>query len=98
MWDSAGLERYRALIPSYVRGASIIFIIYEIPSKETFNNLSTWINFIKQVNTDNSMIVLCGNKTDLPRKVTTQEGKNLTNKEQMMFFEVSEKMEKILIK
>ena len=89
MWDSAGLERYRALIPSYVRGASIIFIIYEISSKETFNNLSTWINFIKQVNTDNSMIVLCGNKTDLPRKVTTQEGKNLANKEQMMFFEVS---------
>jgi GTPase SAR1 family protein len=60
-------------------------------SKETFNNLSTWINFIKKVNTDNSMIVLCGNKTDLPRKVTTQEGKNLANKEQMMFFEVSAK-------
>ena len=91
MWDSAGLERYRALIPSYVRGASIIFIIYEISSKETFNNLSTWINFIKQVNTDNSMIVLCGNKTDLQRKVTTQEGKMLANKEQMMFFEVSAK-------
>ena len=91
MWDSAGLERYRALIPSYVRGASIIFIIYDISSTETFNNLSTWINFIKQVNIDNSMIVLCGNKTDLPRKVTTQEGKNLANKEQMLFFEVSAK-------
>ena len=91
MWDSAGLERYRALIPSYVRGASIIFIIYDISTKETFDNLNTWINFIKQVNTDNSMIVLCGNKTDLQRKVTTQEGKNLANKEQMMFFEVSAK-------
>ena len=91
MWDSAGLERYRALIPSYVRGASIIFIIYDISSKETFNNLNAWINFIKQVNTDNSMIVLCGNKTDLQRKVTTQEGKMLANKEQMMFFEVSAK-------
>ena len=37
------------------------------------------------------MIVLCGNKTNLPRKVTTQEGKNLANKEQMIFFEVSAK-------
>ena len=91
MWDSAGLERYRALIPSYVRGASIIFIIYDISSKDTFNNLSTWINFIKQVNTDNSMMILCGNKTDLERRITTQEGKNLANKEQMMFFEVSAK-------
>ena len=91
MWDSAGLERYRALIPSYVRGASIIFIIYDLSSKETFNNLGTWINFIKQVNTDNSMMVLCGNKTDLERKVTTQEGKQLANGEQMLFFEVSAK-------
>ena len=91
MWDSAGLERYRALIPSYVRGASIIFIIYEVSSKESFNNLGTWINFIKQVNTDNSMIVLCGNKTDLERRVTTQEGRDLANKEQMMFFEASAK-------
>ena len=66
----------------------LYFYIYDILSTETFNNLSTWINFIKQVNTDNSMIVLCGNKTDLQRKVKTQEGKNLTNKEQMTFFEV----------
>jgi GTPase SAR1 family protein len=91
MWDSAGLERYRALIPSYVRGASIIFIIYDISSKESFNNLGTWITFIKQVNTDNSMMVLCGNKTDLGRNVTTQEGQILANKEQMAFFEASAK-------
>ena len=89
MWDSAGLERYRALLPSYVRGASVIFIIYDVSTKETFNNLITWINFIRQVNTDNAMIVLCGNKTDLKRKVTLQEGKDLANKEKMMFFEVS---------
>ena len=85
MWDSAGLERYRALIPSYVRGASIIFIIYDISSKESFDNLGTWINFIKQVNTDNSMVVLCGNKTDLERRITTQEGTNLANKEQRLY-------------
>jgi len=91
MWDSAGLERYRALIPSYVRGASIIFIIYDVSSRESFNNLGTWVNFIKQVNTDNSMIVLCGNKTDLGRNVTTQEGQKLANKEQMVFFEASAK-------
>jgi GTPase SAR1 family protein len=37
------------------------------------------------------MIILCGNKTDLERRVTTQEGKDLANKEQMLFFEVSAK-------
>ena len=91
MWDSAGLERYRALIPSYVRGASIIFIIYDISSKETFLNLNNWINFIKEVNTDNSMIILCGNKIDLNREVTYKEGSELANKEGMKFFETSAK-------
>lgn len=32
IWDSAGQERYRSLIPSYVRGASIIFIVFDISS------------------------------------------------------------------
>ena len=26
IWDSAGQERYKALIPSYVRGAAIIYL------------------------------------------------------------------------
>ena len=91
MWDSAGLERYRALIPSYVRGASLIFIIYDVSSIETFNNLGTWINFIKQVNTDNSMIILCGNKTDLNREVETKEGEEVAEREGIKFFECSAK-------
>ena len=37
------------------------------------------------------MIVLCGNKTDLERKVTSQEAQILATKEKMLFFEVSAK-------
>jgi GTPase SAR1 family protein len=33
LWDSAGQEKYRSLIPSYIRGASVIFVIYDITSK-----------------------------------------------------------------
>lgn len=91
IWDSAGLERYRALIPSYVRGASIIFLVYDVSSKSTFDNLSSWISFIKEVNTDNSLVVLCGNKTDLERQVSTEEGKEIADRESMMFFETSAK-------
>ena len=91
IWDSAGQERYKALIPSYVRGASIIFILYDVSNKNTFTNVITWINFIKQVNTDDSVLVLCGNKIDLARQVSTSEGKILAEKENMIFFETSAK-------
>ena len=92
IWDSAGQERYKALIPSYVRGASIIFILYDVSNKNTFTNVITWINFIKQVNTDDSVLVLCGNKIDLARQVSTSEGKILADKENMIFFETSAKL------
>jgi GTPase SAR1 family protein len=33
IWDSAGQERYKSLIPSYLKGASIIFLVYDVSSK-----------------------------------------------------------------
>ena len=91
IWDSAGQERYKSLIPSYVRGASIIFIIYDVSNKDSFLNVTTWVNFIKQNNTDDSIMVLCGNKIDLPRQVDEADGRNLANKEKLFFFETSAK-------
>ena len=91
IWDSAGQERYKALIPSYVRGASIIFIIYDISDLKSFSNIETWINFIKQVNTDESLLILCGNKNDLDRQVNYKDGFELAEKNGMMFFETSAK-------
>ena len=91
IWDSAGQERYKALIPSYVRGAAIIFIIYNISEHKSFLNIETWINFIKQVNTDESLLILCGNKNDLDRQVNYKDGYELAQKNGMMFFETSAK-------
>jgi GTPase SAR1 family protein len=91
IWDSAGQERYKALIPSYVRGAAIIFIIYDISDPKSFLNVEAWINFIKQVNTDESLLILCGNKNDLDRQVNYKDGYDLAQKNGMMFFETSAK-------
>jgi len=33
IWDTAGQEKYKSLIPSYIRGSNIIFLIYDITSK-----------------------------------------------------------------
>jgi small GTP-binding protein len=34
IWDSAGQEKYRSLIRNYIRGSAIIFIVYDITSKQ----------------------------------------------------------------
>ena len=90
IWDSAGQEKYKGLIPSYVRNSSIVFIVYDVSSKTSFNNVSNWITFIKSI--ENTTIILCGNKIDLTsREVQTSEGKQFAQKEGIAFFEVSAK-------
>lgn len=70
IWDSAGQEKYKSLIPSYVRGASIIFAVYDVTSKiffikdkRTFENLSNWISFTRNI--EKALVIICGNKKDL---------------------------------
>jgi Ras-related protein Rab-6A len=92
LWDSAGQEKYRALIPSYIRGASLIFLIYDLNHKESFEAINNWLGFVNQyTNKAQVKLVLVGNKNDLERKVTTEEGKNFAKKEGMLFFETSAK-------
>ena len=89
IWDSAGQEKYKGLIPSYVRNSSIVFIVYDISSKTSFNNVSSWISFIKSI--ENTKIILCANKTDLNRELQKSEGEQFAQKEGISFFEVCAK-------
>ena len=90
IWDSAGQEKYKGLIPSYVRNSSIVFVVYDISSKNSFNNVPSWISFIKSI--ENTKIILCGNKIDLTtREVQKNEGEKFAQKEGIPFFEVSAK-------
>ena len=43
IWDTAGQERYRAVTRSYYRGAVGALILYDVTSKESYNNLPTWL-------------------------------------------------------
>ena len=90
MWDTAGQEKYKGLIPSYVRNSSIVFLVYDIAVKTSFDNIPKWITFIRTM--VNTSLVLCGNKIDLNnREVKKEEGEELAKKEGIQFFEVSAK-------
>ena len=90
IWDTAGQEKYKGLIPSYVRNSSIVFLIYDISVKTSFDNIPKWISFIRSI--ENTTLVLCGNKIDLDkREVTKEEGEALAQKEGIAFYETSAK-------
>ena len=92
IWDTAGQEIYRSLAPMYYRGASAAIIVYNINHTNTFNNARSWINEIKEKGQKNCIIVLVGNKCDLPnRNVNYEYAKKYANDNDILFIETSAK-------
>jgi len=89
IWDSAGQEKYKGLIPSYVRNSSIVFIVYDISNRTSFDNVANWISFVQNI--EKTTIILCGNKSDLNREVDKKDVEELCQKEGLLFFECSAK-------
>ena len=89
IWDSAGQEKYKGLIPSYVRNSSIVFIVYDVSNRGSFENVQSWLNFVKNI--EKTTMILCGNKIDLDREVETKEAEEIAEREGIKFFECSAK-------
>ena len=68
-------------------------VVYDISSRDSFNNVSTWIEDCKNQSPKTIYMVLVGNKSDLEdkRQVSTEEGQELADKYGMLFFETSAK-------
>ena len=93
LYDTAGQEKFRSLIPMYIREAQIILLIYDITSKESFESIPKWFSDVLNVKNDEAIFALVGNKIDLndKRVVSFEEGRKLANEKNIIFEEVSAK-------
>ena len=93
LYDTAGQEKFRSLIPMYTRDSNIILLVYEINNKDSFIHLPDWLNDLSNVNKDDVIFALVGNKIDLEekREVSTEEGKSYAEQNGFIFHEVSAK-------
>ena len=91
IWDTAGQERYRSITSAYYKGSKGCFLVYDITSSQSFDNIEKWYEeIIKTVDKDLS-IILVGNKSDLEneRQVTVQMGQDKAKNLNCPFFETS---------
>ena len=93
LYDTAGQEKFRSLIPMYTRDANIILLVYDISSKDSFIHLPDWLQDLNNINKDNVIFALVGNKSDLSekREVTLEEGQKYAQDHDYIFEEVSAK-------
>ena len=93
IWDTAGQENFRSITRAYYKNSACALIVYDIARRESFESISSWIEDCKNSSPKTVFMVLVGNKCDLEsnREVTEEEGKELAEKNGMMFFETSAK-------
>ena len=93
LYDTAGQEKFRALIPMYTRDANIILLVYDVTSKDSFLHLSDWLRDLTNVKKEEVIFAVVGNKTDLDdrREVNSNEGENYAKEHDFIFAEVSAK-------
>ena len=64
LWDTAGQEKYNAVIPSYVRNADVVVITFSLVEKSSFENVQKWIKYAMDY-TEKCTIIIVGTKEDL---------------------------------
>ena len=91
LYDTAGQEKYRSLIPLYTKDAHIILLIYDISNYNSFTNVEKWYDSLSNVNKEEAIFFLVGNKVDLveERKVKEEEGKTFAEEHSFIFQEIS---------
>lgn len=84
LYDISDKEHYKHIIPRYLRGIHCALILYNVGNAQTLDKLSEWVNIIRQA-AGETIIILVGNQqsSDMPRKISKEEGIELVNKFQL---------------
>jgi len=91
LWDTAGQERYKAITNAFYKGSKGAFVVYDITRKSSFLNIDKWIGELKTNGSEDILIILVGNKSDLEdkREVSTDEGEKKAKQYGIAFCETS---------
>lgn len=72
VWDTAGQETFRNLVPIYAKGSHAAIIVFDQSNEETYQHVESWYNYIQEQVGTNSIICLAANKSDLPPVIPTE--------------------------
>ncbi|NXW11029.1 RAB25 protein, partial [Fregetta grallaria] len=91
IWDTAGLERYRAITSAYYRGAVGALVVFDITKHQTYNVVDRWLKELYDHAEASIVVMLVGNKTDLAqaREVPMEEAKMFADNNGLLFVETS---------
>jgi small GTP-binding protein len=80
IWDFAGEEKFRFLLPGIINGAHGTILMFDITRYVTYKNITNWLSVFNKANETHDQkvpVLLVGSKTDLEglRTVPSDEGR-----------------------
>lgn len=65
IWDTAGQEKYKSIVKSYLRDVYIAYIVFDVTDRESWNEIDKWKEMLNSTNiTFVPRVVLVGTKCD----------------------------------
>ena len=91
IWDTAGEERYRVIAKNYFNKSDGFVVVYDITNKNSFENVTNWLEQIQENASEHAQSILLGNKCDLEGKriIKKEEGMELAKIHNINFYETS---------
>lgn len=94
LWDTCGVEMFRAVTKQYYKGAQAIILVFDLTDQKSFNDLKKiWLKDVKSYADKNIQIVIVGNKLDLieQRKINESQTINFCRENGYKYIEASAK-------
>ena len=82
IWDTCGQERFRSLSKNYFHNSDGIMLLFDLNSKNSFDNLDKWFNSIKESGCEEIPLILVGTKCDLKNMISEELINNFINENQ----------------
>lgn len=64
LWDTAGQEIYRSIVPMYFRGVCGVLLVFSVTQASSFANLDSWIKELQKHTDSHTPLIIVGNKMD----------------------------------
>ena len=91
IWDTAGMEKNGKIVKRYYVDSYGALVVFDLTNKQSFDNIKSWINDLKENCPRDIVYCVAANKSDLidDRKIASEEIKEVMQDD--LYYEVSSK-------
>lgn len=76
---------------NFYRNSDGVIVVYDVTKKSSLLKVQEWIDSVSDNTDKNVRMILIGNKIDMPREVSKEEGKKMADNFGIKYFETSAK-------